>query len=276
MNDFITIEHPKQMKEIAIVFKVFLLAVTVIFNKDSSNKKDFLYITEKSQIPNNEQLVNRFLLETPTTPEKAKKIIANIRKTEKKYPFLADYARKYGFPEWNFMFGSSISLTNVPSQKNIAVGTNSVHTNSTSSNKKKSYYFIPLKDSITKRVKGYIYCQQYNDSTFTYTTYDVDKILASTPQTDTAKYNKHTTLGLASYFEKQINGTEITDEFRTGFYKNVKITEVSNPNLIATNTNINSIGNQIHVVPSSGCETHHYYFIEFQGQSYMLEIKCPC
>jgi len=102
------------------------------------------------------------------------------------------------------------------------------------------------------------------------------KILASTPQTDTAKYNKHTTLGLASYFEKQINGTEITDEFRTGFYKNVKITEVSNPNLIATNTNINSIGNQIHVVPSSGCETHHYYFIEFQGQSYMLEIKCPC
>lgn len=74
------------------------------------NKKDLISPTyEGLRRVDNQVLVNRFLHESPSTSEKARQIIADIKKTEAKHPFLAEYARRYGFPEWEYMFGTSIS-----------------------------------------------------------------------------------------------------------------------------------------------------------------------
>ncbi len=240
------------------------------------NKKDLISPTyEGLSRVDNQVLVNRFLHESPSTSEKARQIIADIKKTEAKHPFLAEYARRYGFPEWEYMFGTSISPGNRQAQKGIDFSNQVVVNSSSTANKSSGFYFIPLQDSITKRVKAYIYCQQYNDSTFTYTTYDVEKIVASTPPNDTAKVNKHITLAVASYFEKQINGKEITNEFKNGIYKNVRIKEVT-----GQSTSQNAIGLQggieSNAHPVSSCYHVNIYVIEFSGWPIFLVFKTPC
>lgn len=240
------------------------------------NKKDLISPTyEGLSRVDNQVLVNRFLHESPSTSEKARQIIADIKKTEAKHPFLAEYARRYGFPEWEYMFGTSISPGNRQAQKGIDFSNQVVVNSSSTANKSSGFYFIPLKDSITKRVKAYIYCQQYNDSTFTYTTYDVEKIVAFTPPNDTAKVNKHITLAVASYFEKQINGIEITNEFKNGIYKNVRIKEVT-----GQSTSQNAIGLQggieSNAHPVSSCYHVNIYVIEFSGWPIFLVFKTPC
>ncbi|MBC7651198.1 MAG: hypothetical protein H7101_05565 [Deinococcales bacterium] len=118
--------------------------------------------------------MDRFLQVPTDASADVKKIIANITKTEKATPFLALYAARYGFPVWKHLFGSNKQPANQQVQSSYTTLNNS-STNHT------GVYFIPLTDSITGRTKAFIYCIQYNDTLFTYRTYDIDKALASQP-----------------------------------------------------------------------------------------------
>lgn len=267
------------MKNINISFKRIILYVITFFVTSSFNddsKKDLVgLIIDESYAVDSQYLVARFLLEKPTMHQKAKEIIADIKKTEEKYHFLTDYAKRYGFPEWDFMFGSSISIENQQVQKNVVIGNQAVSKSPLTENKSSGYYFIPLKDSITKRVKAYIYCQQFNDSTFIYTTYDVDKIIASIPTTDINRTNKYTTLGVASYFERKINGMEMTEEFKTGEYKNVRITELDLQTGMAKTKKLKS-NTHVNVASEQECVKYNFYEIEFEAFKILLTFKVPC
>jgi hypothetical protein len=254
---------------------LFFLTVLVISFLSCNSKKDLISPTyEGVSRVDKQALVHRFLHESPSISEKAKQILADIKKIEAKHPFLAEYARRYGFPEWEYMFGSSISPGSRQSQKEIGLDNQVVSNSSSTANKSSGYFFIPLRDSMTKQVKGYIYCQQYNDSTFTYTTYDVQKILAFTPQNDTAKTNKFITLGVASYFEKQINGIEVTNEFKSGLYSNVQVKEISSASNGLNKTTESAI--QVNALDITGCFTMNSYEIKFSGFTFILEIYTPC
>jgi hypothetical protein len=82
-------------------------------------------------------------------------------------------------------------------------------------------------------------------------------------------------LAVASYFEKQINGIEITNEFKNGIYKNVRIKEVT-----GQRTSQNAIGLQggieSNAFPVSSCYHVNIYVIEFSGWPIFLVFKTPC
>lgn len=82
-------------------------------------------------------------------------------------------------------------------------------------------------------------------------------------------------MAVASYFEKQINGKEITNEFKNGIYKNVRIKEVT-----WQSTSQNAIGLQggieSNAHPVSSCYHVNIYVIEFSGWPIFLVFKTPC
>jgi hypothetical protein len=146
---------------------------------------------------------------------------------------------------------------------------------SNASNNSRSFYFIPLTDSVTKRTKAFIYCQQYNDSLFTYRTYDVDAILAANPNSDTTKQNKIIALGFTAYFERKINGSVQTEAFKNNKFSkvNIRITDA------VGNMKTNSI-KQVLIVPGPCTKTvlitieHEVSYGYFEYEVVAIEVPC--
>lgn len=201
-----------------------------------SNKKDLIYSNQALQIVDGQTLVNRFLQVPTDANEDVKKIIANIAETERATPFLANYAAKFGMPEWKYMFGNKNKLP-TPSQSNSSNYATLGSSTAGVTDNDHGFYFIPLTDPVTKRTKAFIYCQQFSQTFFTYRTYDIDAILAANTITDSAKLNKNVALGFAAYFERQINGSVLTNAFQNNKYSNVSIRMVdTNENTKSTNS----------------------------------------
>lgn len=180
-----------------------LIIVIGLFSCKKSS--DEIYIPP---IISNEAIVNKFLQEPKNISPEVKAIINDLKKRESQQPFIADYAKKNGFPNWEYAEGMNSNVKTPDDAGNIKM--NSTTKNDSITNNA-SITLIPLIDTLSKEVKSYIFCTKVHDSIFAYNTYNKNSVLEQRAPTLKEKAQYKTTLSINAFFEKKINKKSISN-----------------------------------------------------------------
>lgn len=182
---------------------IFIFATIFLF----SCKKSLEEIYEPPII-SNEAIVKKFLEAPENISPLAQGILNDFKKREAQQPFIAEFAKRNGFPRWEFVEG-----TNAKHYINVETTDKAVNntTNSTSSSSTTaSMALLPLLDTLTNEVKAYTFCTKVHNSVYAYNTYNKKEILQQTAGSLQIQAQYKLTLGVNAYFEKKINNKLIS------------------------------------------------------------------
>ena len=230
---------PTKMSKLKFIRNSLYLIVAIgLFSCKKSS--DEIYIPP---IISNEAIVNKFLQEPKNISPEVKAIINDFKKRESLQPFIAEYAKKNGFPNWEYAEGMNYSGKTPDDVGNIKMNSS---TKNDSSTNKASITLIPLIDTLSKEVKSYIFCTKVHDSIFAYNTYNKNSVLEQRAATLKEKAQYKTTLSINAFFEKKINKKNISNyngiagEFK---FNNVDV-KIRNVNPFSENINSSFISKE--------------------------------
>jgi hypothetical protein len=183
-----------------------LWAITMILSLSFLNcKKESTVGKSLSQQTNDLLIVENFL----KTPESASPlllgVVADIRRKEENFHFLKKFIQANGVPVWEKCVSNRDLFSNSPF---LSKGNNSIpiRTSSTqNTNSSTLILYIPMIDSLTKKVTSFTTCYVLNDTSYVYRTTNLNKILIDKPKTLTEAINAHISITIFASFEKRIN-----------------------------------------------------------------------
>ncbi len=216
-----------------VFFKIKPFLLMLIFSLVFNSCKKSVDQEVKLPLVSNKAIVDKFLQLPENASTFTKDIVADLKKRELVKPFIAEAAKRNGFPLWDKIIAGSTNgtLQNNPSSKNT-IKSNS--TESANFNRTRSgIAYIPLVDTNTNEVKSYIFCIKGSDSNFIYNTYNKAEILAQQNIDVFKKAQDNVLLSVHAYFEKQINGKKVANTIskEKGYnYSDINISFQTNPN----------------------------------------------
>ena len=184
------------LKNITIL-KTLILFLLVCLN--SCSRKDLNNPVDQKLI-NRKETIEKFLKAPSNSSIGLKLLINDIKKTEEKYQFLYEFAKRNGIPNWNAV-ESNYSNTNLNINEVNQIRSNSIESTNGGTGE---IYFIPLIDSISNEVSSYIYCTKDRNGFYKYKTYNKKAILLSTAKDSSDVKKKGMLLSVFAHFERKI------------------------------------------------------------------------